>query len=162
MKIERVIAIPPEQAWESLADFSRVHKVHPKVETVDQVSDIDRGVGAIRTCHFYDGKHATEKVTDWNDTERTYTVEFIDSSFPVKKLAVDFTILPEGSDSSKMIAECDVDEKYGFFGKLLGRFVLKPKLAQAIGGMFAGMEHHINTGQEVTNEFNPSTPPTVV
>ena len=58
--IERVIDVPVDRTWEIMSDFSNVHKIHPLVGKVDQVTaDKDRGVGAVRKCHLYDTTKST-------------------------------------------------------------------------------------------------------
>ena len=42
--IERVVDVPVERAWEIISDFSNVHKIHPLVGTVDQLSENGKGL----------------------------------------------------------------------------------------------------------------------
>ena len=157
--VERIIDVPIERAWEILADYSNVQKIHPLVKTVDQVtSDKDRGVGAIRQCNMYDGNKAVEKIVEWDERNHSYVLKLIDSSLPMKSILVELSAAPHGYSKSKLIAEMTLKAKFGFLGKIMERLVMKPQLGNAIGNLFAGVESYDKDGMEIQNGFKAPTP----
>jgi hypothetical protein len=62
--VSRQISLPAEDLWRHLSDFSGVVRFHPFVETADQLSASNEGVGARRKCNFYDGKSVVERVIE--------------------------------------------------------------------------------------------------
>ena len=157
--IERVIDLPVEQTWEILSDFSHVFHVHPLVETVDQVTpDKDRGLGAIRQCNMYDGHKAVEKIIDWDETNRSYKIQMIDTDFPVKSVLANVQVEDAGNGKSKLTAFMQVKAKFGLLGKMMEYLVMKPQFGSAIGNMFAGIEEYSKTGNDVQKGYKAKTP----
>lgn len=156
--VERVIDLPIQKTWDVLADFSNVHKVHPLVKSVDQKTPNDRGEGAVRTCHFYDGGSATEKIVAWDEPQRAYTVHIVESSLPVKKVEAVLSATAVGEDKSKVVGEMDLVAKFGVLGWIMERLIMKPKLGAALGDLFAGIEQFSKTGKEIPEGYKANTP----
>ncbi|KAL3918068.1 MAG: hypothetical protein SGILL_004416 [Bacillariaceae sp.] len=155
--IERVVDVPVDRAWEILSDFSHVHRIHPIVETVDQKTVEGRGLGAIRQCNMYDGNFAKERIVEWDEANRKYKVEVIDSSLPVKKLLAILSVTPSGSDKSKLSIELNIKAKYGLLGKIMERLVMKRQLGGTIGDLLGGVEEYEKTGIEIQKGFQAKT-----
>lgn len=161
--VTRVIDVPIERTWEILSDFSNVHVIHPLVGSVIQKTpDKDRGVGAIRQCNLYDGNKAVEQITAWDEANHSYDIELIDGSLPMKKVTVTLKIEKVSETKSKLIADMDLQAKYGILGKIMERLAIKPKLGGAIGNLFAGVESYDKTGIEIQKGFKAKTPAVVV
>ena len=162
--IERTVQVHPDRAWELLGDFAHVQHIHPLVGKVDQVTpDKDRGVGAIRTCHLYDGNTATEQIETWDESNRSYTIRLMEASLPVKSIVVTLHAVP-GQDSqhqTTLIADMKLQAKFGLLGKLMERLVLKPQLGAAIGNLFAGLEKYDQTGVDIPKGLKAKTKPDV-
>ena len=157
--VERIINVPIDRAWEILGDFSNVHKIHPLVKTVDQVTpDKDRGVGAIRQCNLYDGNKAVEKIEEWDERNHAYVVRVIDSSLPMKSVLVKLHAVPQGNYKSKLVAEMNMKAKFGLLGKIMERLVMKPQFGGVIGNLFAGVESYDRDGVEIHEGFKAATP----
>ena len=156
--VERTIDVPIERAWEILGDFSHVNKVHPLVGKVDQESSNGNGLGATRTCHMYDGNLAKETIVEWNPKEHSYVVDMIGGTLPMKSVVAKLAAKDLGNGKTKMVADMDLNMKFGLLGKIMERLVLKPKLGTAVGDLFAGIEYHEQTGKEVQKGFKASTP----
>lgn len=67
------IDAPASKVWAALSDFSNIQLFHPNVKYTDQLSEMDRGLGASRRCNFYTGGSAVESITAWDDDRRTFT-----------------------------------------------------------------------------------------
>ena len=64
ISVSRRVNLSAEKVWPHLADFSGIARFHPLVETADQPSEQNEGVGASRRCNFYDGKNVVERVIE--------------------------------------------------------------------------------------------------
>lgn len=156
--VERVIDLPVTRAWELLSDYPNIHKIHPMVASVDQLSPNPRGLDAVRVCHFYDGGAVTERITAWDDNARSYTLTITEASIPVKTVAATLKAAEDGQGKTRLTAEMDLVAKYGFIGRILEVLVFKPKFGAAIGNLFAGIEHYAKTGEEIPKGFVGTTP----
>lgn len=157
--IERIIDLPVDRAWEILADFSNVYHVHPLVATVDQVTpDKDRGVGAVRQCNMYDGHKAVEKIVEWDEANRTYKIELIDSDLPMKSVIATLAVEDAGAGKSRLMANMQVKAKFGILGKIMEYVVMKPQLGGALGDLFAGVEVYSKTGRDIQRGYKARTP----
>lgn len=120
------------------------------METVDQVSpEQDRGIGAVRQCNFYDGHKAVEKIVEWDETNRSYKIDLIDSDLPMKRVVATLKVEDAGNGKSKLIANMDLKAKYGVLGKVMERLIMKPQFGGAIGNLFAGVEEYSKTGKDI-------------
>ena len=155
--IERVVDVPADRAWEILSDYSHVHRIHPIVETVDQKSVDGRGLGAVRQCNMYDGNYAVERIIAWNEADRSYKIELIDSSLPVKSIFANLSVKEAGFNRSKLVVEMDIKAKYGLLGKIMERLVMKPQLGGTIGDLLGGVEVYEKTGKEIQKGFKAKT-----
>lgn len=155
--VSRIIDVPLSQTWAILADFCHVHRVHPLVSSVDQLSDNDRGVNARRTCHLYSGSSVTEQVTEWEEESHRYTIKVVEGAIPVKKIVVTLCAQKEGEDRTKLVADMDMVAKFGAVGKIMEMVILKPQFGKAIGNLFAGIEDYAKTGKEIQKGYTAKT-----
>ena len=155
--VERVIDLPVERAWEIVSDFSNVYHVHPLVETVDQVTPEDRGLGAIRQCNLYDGNRAIEKIVEWDETNHSYKVELIDGTLPMKSVFATLKVEDAGNGKSKLYCFMDFKAKFAILGKIMERLVMKPQFGGAIGNLFAGVEEYSKTGKDIQKGYKAKT-----
>ena len=157
--IERIINLPVDRAWEILSDYSNVHHIHPLVKTVDQITpDKDRGVGAVRQCNMYDGHKAVEKIIEWDEENRSYKVELIDTDMPMKSVIASLAVEDAGAGKTKLVAKMQVKAKYGVLGKAMEYLVMKPQLGGAVGNLFAGVEEYSKTGRDIQKGYKAKTP----
>ena len=84
-----------EEVWPHLADFSGIARFHPFVETADQLSELNEGVGDSRRCNIYDGKNAVERVIEWQPGRRM-KIELSEISMPIKRAVAEMSVAPRG------------------------------------------------------------------
>lgn len=155
IKYEQEYDIDVDTMWNVVSDYTNIHKVHPLIKSVDKISDNERGEGAIRTCNFYSGGSAKEKVVEWNEDGKNYKLELVDGSLRLKAMTARFAVSPkegENATGSKVTADVDATAKYGFLGKIIERVMLKRKLTTTLKKLFAGYAYHVKTGKEVTGK----------
>ena len=162
-RIERVVDVPVDKTWEIIGDFSNVHRIHPLVGSVDQMTpDKDRGIGAIRRCNMYDGNKAVERIEAWDEANKTYTVKLLEGTLPMKSVDVILKVKDVGNGKSRLVADMSLKAKYGLLGKIMERLVIEPQLGAAVGNLFAGVESYEKTGVEIKEGFKAKTPAIVV
>ena len=82
-KLTRTIDVPSSKIWTVLSDFSNIQIFHPNVQDVDQLSEMDRGLGAARRCNFYGGDSAVEKIIAWDDERHFFTCTVTEMAAPI-------------------------------------------------------------------------------
>mmetsp|Transcript_38473 Transcript_38473/g.151851 ORF Transcript_38473/g.151851 Transcript_38473/m.151851 type:complete len:166 (+) Transcript_38473:156-653(+) len=154
MKVTREVQVSAEKCWEMLGDFSNVHHIHPLVQTSTPVTENDRGLGAIRECELYDGNSVQEKVIEWDEENMSYTFNLEKGKLPLTLLEVKVSVEANGATQSLLACDVDFDPKYGFIGKLLGHFLMKPKLGGVLGDMLGGVKYYLDEGEDVPENWN--------
>lgn len=147
--IEKVINAPRKAVWEKLSDFGNVHIFHPMVEKSVLTGDKECGLGAKRTCTFYDGKgHADEEVTGYVDG-KSMTVDMLGGSMPVKWARIRFDLAENGPSKTHLKLSASFEMKYGLLGAIMGPLMMKPMMKKMLGDVLKGLETHIATGKYV-------------
>ncbi|MGI9658143.1 MAG: SRPBCC family protein [Gaiellaceae bacterium] len=149
-KAEVRIDAPKEAVWEALADFSGVWKYNPSVESSHSLTTRDRGVGAERRCELtFGGAAVEERIVDWNPAGH-YTVEIFggDRMPPIRRTKARLGVRADG-DGSIVTGAMTYETKLGPIGALMNRLVIRKKFGGAFSGMFAGLKHHVETGETV-------------
>lgn len=148
-KIQRVIDAPRKKVWEKLSDFGNVHIFHPMVEKSTLTGNAKCGLGAKRTCTFYNGKgHVSEEVTGYREGE-SMTVVINDGTMPVKKAAIRFDLSNIGTDVTRLNLAVSFEMKWGMIGAVMGPLMMKPMMRKMLGDVLDGLEKHLVTGKYV-------------
>ena len=156
IKESREYDIDAEKMWSIVSDFSNIHKVHPLVKSVDQLSAEPRGNGAKRRCNFYDGGNAVEETRNWNEDRMSYNIELVDGSLPMKSVIANVKVDDLGSGRSRASMEVDLKPKFGVIGAILAQLVMKPKFGKVLQKLLAGFGYHAKTGKEVNDKHSIS------
>ena len=157
--IKRVVNVPIERAWEIVSDFSHVHHIHPLVKTVDQKSSNSTGLGAVRQCNLYDGHKAVEKIVEYDEENKVYKIELIDTDMPMKSVIATMSATPvDGGKKTLLACHMAVKAKFGLLGKMMEYMVMKPQLGGAIGDLFDGVEYYNKTGKDIQKGYKAKTP----
>lgn len=91
----RIIPVPAQRCWELVRDFNSLATWHPLVAT----STIEEGktaaeVGCLRHLTLEDGGVVRERLRVLDDENRSYSYEFIESPFPVRRYLSTIRVLP--------------------------------------------------------------------
>ncbi len=144
--VSKRINLPAEEVWRHLADFSGVARYHPFVETADQLSESNEGVGARRKCNFYDGNSVVERVIEW-EPGRRQKIELSEISMPMKSALAEFSVTPLGERESEVSISMSFTPKFGPLGALMGVMMMKPMMRKVFAQVLQGLEHHAHTGE---------------
>ena len=148
LTINKRLGLSAEDVWTHFADFSGVARFHPFVETADQLSEQNEGVGARRKCNFYDGNSVVEKIIEWEQGRRM-NVELSEMSMPMKRATVEFIVVPHGDHESDIAITMNFTPKFGLVGAMMGAMMMK--LTQVL----SGLEHHVRTGETIGRGGGP-------
>lgn len=130
-----------ERIWAMLTDLELLEKYDPTVKKSTIVSKEKTGVGAKRKVLMLDGKNwFDEKVTVFKPNE-ALTYQLTDCSFPIKGLKHSYTFEPSGHQTKvKQVMEYTV--KFGLFGKLLDRLMIRKQSDAGIKKFFSGLKSY--------------------
>ena len=140
--------IPAANIWGIIADFQRVDRFHPLVESVDQIGQKSTGLGAIRVCNFYDKSSIKEEITHWVEGQ-SLSVKLTEGSFPFKSANATIGVKSSGSDSCVVSLEMEFDMKYGILGKLMAAVMIKPMMKKLFAKVMHSLQDHASSGQLV-------------
>ncbi len=148
LTINKRLGLSAEDVWTHFADFSGVARFHPFVETADQLSEQNEGVGARRKCNFYDGNSVVEKIIEWEQGRRM-NVELSEMSMPMKRATVEFIVVPHGDHESDIAITMNFTPKFGLVGAMMGAMMMKPMMRKMLTQVLSGLEHHVRTGETI-------------
>ena len=136
------IEAPAERTWDVLSDLTAMADYMPGATSVRLVSDHATGPGATRHCVFDDGVELTERVRDWDDGARTYTLETTEfKKVPMRSNVVTFAVSGDGS-GSKVTQVMRYEMKGGPLAGLLERLAAG-KMNKALSTALAGLKEHV-------------------
>ncbi|MBY0579826.1 MAG: SRPBCC family protein [Burkholderiales bacterium] len=149
IEIEKVLSAPRSLVWEKLSDFGNVHIFHPVVEKSALIGSRQCGLGAKRTCTFYDGKgHVEEEITGWHEG-RSMTVALRDGTMPVRKAVFRFDLEEAGTNTTRLNLRGEFEMKWGVLGKIMGPVMMKPMMKKMLGDVLNGLDAHCRTGKRI-------------
>jgi len=152
--VTRSLPSTPAQVWEVLRDIAGIENFHPVVQSspLNAGSGPD-GLGASRTCTFYDGNHVVEEVVGW-DEGRSMTIEIVDGSMPIQPGArAHIEVTPEGT-GTQVAFTMDYTVKFGPLGAVMNVLMMKRQFAKVIDGLLAGLDVHVRTGERIGPDFD--------
>lgn len=139
------IEAPRDRVWEALADVSYVHNWHPKVERSPAETPERSGVGAQRTCYFYDGTQVKEEVVSVTNGKRI-EIAIVEASMPIRDAVATFTLNELSSGRTKVTVEMSYEMKLGPVGWLMDRLMVRKMMAGMLGEVLAGLRVHVVEG----------------
>ncbi len=142
--------------WTVLSDFSNIQIFHPNVSDVDQLSQVDRGLGAERRCNFYSGDSAVEKIISWDDERQFFTCTVTEIAAPILDVTAGMRVKIIDSDRSEVQLEMTYLPKWGIFGKILDVLVLRMAMRSTFNKVLKGLKHHVETGELIGKNGKPT------
>ncbi len=142
--------------WTVLSDFSNIQIFHPNVLDVDQLSQVDRGLGAERRCNFYGGDSAVEKIISWDDERQFFTCTVTEIAAPILDVTAGMRVNIIDSHRSEVQIEMTYVPKWGIFGKILDVLVLRMAMRSTFNKVLKGLKHHVETGELIGKNGKPT------
>ncbi len=130
-------ACPSERVWALLADLEAVQYYNPGVRHAAIEGTQRSGVGARRSCELLPKGRVIERVTQWEDG-RAVGLELDEHDWPVDFMRWVTRIEPH-QGGTRITQSLEYQVKFGPFGWLLDRMVLKRKLTATLDEVFASL-----------------------
>ena len=138
---EIIIQAPIERIWQALTDIEKLEKYDPTVKTSTAVSTSKSGLNAKRRVVMLDGKNwLEEKITVFKPME-LLTFQLTDCSFPVKNLQHSYSFERDG-DEIKVKQVMEYQIKFGFFGRVLDKLMIRRQSDGGIKKFMAGLKSY--------------------
>ncbi len=141
-----------DTVWALAADVTSVVHWHPKVKSVDLLSPHKVGIGAARRCNFYDGTSVVEEVTQQTEG-RALKIVLSEFSLPMKTFEVDIALKSIATGGTQIVFTMNYEMKWGVLGTLMNAMMVRGQMAGLMKDVLDGMEHHLQTGEEVGEHF---------
>ncbi len=162
MEVE--IDAPVQKVWSEFADLGGIYKNSPTVAKSHLSSESSRGIGATRHMEMAigdEGATLDERVILWNEGEyMALEVYKIKGFSGVQTMGGDFRFIPKG-DKTLFRSTLNYSMSNGFYG-FMNKVIMKGKFTDIWSSVIAGYKHHIETGEEVTQETMLPTDQVVV
>ncbi len=144
------IDAPKSDVWAVLADFGNIYRFNPTVPRSYSTNDLSSGLGATRHCDLnIDGASVEERIIEWHDGQKMGVEIYDGQKTPPWRNAIAELSVAERDGGTVVRGKLSYDMKYGPIGALMDRFMIQPQFGKAFGGIFAGLKHYIETGEEV-------------
>ncbi len=154
-KLTRTINAPSSKIWAVLSDFSNIQIFHPNVQDVDQLSEVDRGLGAERRCNFYGGGSAVEKIISWDDERQFFTCTVTEMAAPILDVTAGMGVKKIDSHRSEVHIEMSYVPKWGILGKIMDVLVLRIAMRSTFNKVLKGLQLHVETGELIGKNGKP-------
>jgi len=150
---KRTINAPASQVWAVISDYQNAHAFHPLLESVEQISEAERGVGATRQCNLYNNSSVVEEVIAWEEG-RSFTVQTNEQPiFGVTNGTM--SVRSIDAHNSEVTVVTAYTPKWGIVGRLFDFLLLRMVVNNAVGRVLKGLQHHVESGELVGKGGRP-------
>jgi carbon monoxide dehydrogenase subunit G len=151
---------PKDKVWTALADFGNISIFNPTVPNSYLTSEQTDGVGTTRHCDLnVAGASVEERIVQWQDGKMMQIEIYAGKKTPPFKTALASISVKEEKGGTRVRGTFDYKMNYGPIGALMDAALIKSQFGKAWGGIFAGLKHYIETGEQVDSpkglDFTP-------
>lgn len=151
--VSRVVSQPIARVWGALSDIGGVANFHPAVERSPLLDGSpERGVGAARTCHFYDGNSVEEVVLE-SINEKVLVIEITKGSMPLARAVATIEFTAEDDASTKVDFTMDYTPKWGPVGALMDAMMMRRQFTAMLTKVLGALDVHLDTGEAIGADF---------
>lgn len=147
LSARKIVQAPARNVWEVVADFPAVETWAPQVTKSYALGAKERGVGAERHCDIKGFGGIDEAITEWTEGRSlAYRVT------PLGPLGVSYsrwTVNEINDTSSEVLVELSYDLRFGLFGRVLHKIMMRRKLKQAFSKSLEALKKRVETGMLV-------------
>jgi ligand-binding SRPBCC domain-containing protein len=138
------IDAPVAQVWSVLADIEAVQHYNPTVASARCTSPAREGIGASRHCDLKPKGWVKERVTVW-EAERALGLEVSESEWPIVYMRWRTDVTADGK-GTLVAQDLEYEMKFGLLGRLMDALMMRRKLRQGVGEVFAGLKRYVEGG----------------
>ena len=142
--------VPAKKVWDALNDFAAVAKFAPLIETSPLTNGQNSGIGAKRSCNFFDGTKIVEEIIELKEGE-SVTVVLTDHTMPLKSAIATMKVVPVDATTCDITIAMDYVVKGGPLGWLMGFFMMAPLMKGVFKKTSQGLAYYSATGKPVGN-----------
>lgn len=153
-KVSHVINAPADKVWAVVGeDYGAIANSHPKIISSNYINQsLKSGEGAERVCNFNEKgtKFLKEKMVDYNPQNYSFKNQVFQAGrFPVnpKYTYALYKIEAINKNTSRFVFDMTYRTKPAFMGALA-----KGSFKKLIANYAIAIEHHVNTGENVTKD----------
>ncbi len=158
-EVDKEIRGSIDTIWSIIDNFSDTWVYHPIVERSACVNGTRSGLGAQRECQMYDGGTVQERITAYDATERSYTMEVVEiGPFPLNRMVV--TVKAEAGrdpNHTRVTYSGGFAPKFGPMGWLMAKTMMLGQFKKMMGQLIDGLEQHALTGRVVGKDGDLET-----
>lgn len=152
--IKQYINHPQETVWEIIADLSSFADYHPYLTNSAYTSEQRGGVGARRICEIGDQMKFEETVMEWYEGQGyMVSANFLAGQAPPIRDYRGTLLLKPFEQGTVVSMASKYQPKYGVLGLILDALFIKRAYKKTITNILAGLNHHIETGEMITQDF---------
>ncbi len=138
--VTKTLNVDAARAWAALADFGNIAHFHPGLSGSHLLDgSANEGVGAERRCDLKDKNYLVERVKSWEEG-KSYTVDIIDSSMPLRSATATLSVKPIDAQHSEAAMTVDMTMKFGLLGALMEVLMVRPQMKRTMVGILDGLE----------------------
>ena len=128
----------PEALWRLLSDLTAVDSYNAGISAARIRGTVSQGLGAMRECDLVPNGRVCERVTVW-EPGCAVGLEIVESDWPIRYMRWVTRIEPRSGGGSRLIQRLEYQVKYGPFGLILDRLVMRRNISTAVGSALAGL-----------------------
>ena len=141
--------------WAAVSKMGAVQDWHPNVASAVVLTEHDTGMGASRRVEFQDGNSVVETVIE--ESERQFTTVEMTESPMIKNAFVTIRTKERSADTTDVTFSIDYSLKFGPIGWLIDAVMMRRIFRKVFGVALAGLSHHLETGEMVTDSVPDRT-----
>jgi hypothetical protein len=145
-----------ERVWRALEDFGGVYRFSAGVESSPvNPGTPERGVGAERKCHLYDGNYIEERVTD-SVEQKLLALDVIGTSMPMKSAHARFDLEETSAGGCDLSVTMEYVVKFGVVGKAIDSLMLERMMTKNFTVLLASLDEYLRTGVVIEKGWQPA------
>jgi len=154
--VSRTLGHAVGRVWSVLEDFGGIHRWSAGVESspIDPATP-ERGVGAVRNCHLYDGNHIEERVTESIEDE-ALGIDIVSTSMPLRSANARFALEATSDGGTEVTMTMDYVVKFGVVGKAMNALMLERMMTKSLTNLLAALDEHLKTGNLIEKGWQPA------
>ena len=162
MHIEQTIEIdaPMDLVWSKISNLADVQNWTEAVNESHYHTEIERGVGAGRTCDVKGFGTLIENVLEWTEN-KSFRLSLEGLPFFIKEASGGWRLEELGPNRTRANAFIDMKTRFWPIGALMERFALGPQFSKTIKGAQIEFKNYVEGGVELLKSAQPGHPKAV-
>ncbi len=162
MHIEHTIEIdaPIDLVWSKISNLADIQNWTKAVKSSHFHTEIERGIGAGRTCDVPGFGTLVENVLDW-DEGKSFRLSLEGLPFFIKEASGGWRLEELGPNRTRGITSIDLKTRFWPLGALMEKFALAPQFSKTIIGAQREFKTYVEGSVEKPQSVKPGRPKAV-